>query len=73
MQKQRIRQRATIEQVNKGNAFIGTLEDNPDHQVRLTLSGRMHKAQIRVIAGDLVDVELSPYDLEHGRIVWHHS
>ena len=32
------------------------------------ISGRMRKNEIRILLGDIVEVELSPYDLERGRI-----
>lgn len=35
-----------------------------------TLSGRMRQKHIRVITGDRVEVEMSPYDLTRGRIVY---
>ena len=34
------------------------------------LSGKMRKHYIRIVPGDTVKVELSPYDLTKGRIVW---
>jgi translation initiation factor IF-1 len=38
------------------------------HEVLCTLSGKMRKFYIRVLLGDKVRVELSPYDLTRGRI-----
>jgi translation initiation factor IF-1 len=38
------------------------------HEVLATLSGKMRKFYIRVLLGDRVRVELSPYDLSRGRI-----
>lgn len=38
------------------------------HQVNSTISGKMRQRYIRVIPGDRVKVELSPYDLTQGRI-----
>lgn len=38
------------------------------HQVNATISGKMRQKYIRVIPGDRVQVELSPYDLTQGRI-----
>jgi translation initiation factor IF-1 len=38
------------------------------HDVLTTLSGKMRKNYIRVLLGDRVKVELSPYDLTRGRI-----
>ena len=40
------------------------------HEVLAHLSGRMRKHYIRITLGDLVTVELSPYDLSKGRIVY---
>jgi len=34
------------------------------------LAGRMRRAYIRVLLGDVVRVEMSPYDLDRGRIVY---
>jgi translation initiation factor IF-1 len=40
------------------------------HEVLAHLSGKMRKYYIRIILGDTVTVELSPYDLTKGRIVY---
>ncbi|UCE60154.1 MAG: translation initiation factor IF-1 [Phycisphaerales bacterium] len=40
------------------------------HNVLATISGRMRKYYIRILPGDLVTVEISPYDLTRGRIVY---
>ncbi len=42
------------------------------HRVLAYLSGKMRKHYIRVLLGDNVRVELSPYDLTRGRIVYRH-
>ena len=36
--------------------------------IRATLSGKIRQNHIRVMVGDRVEIELSPYDLTHGRI-----
>ena len=41
-----------------------------DHEVIATISGRMRKHYIRILPGDRVSVEVSPYDLSKGRIVY---
>ena len=41
-----------------------------DHEVLAYLSGRMRKYYIRILLGDRVRVEMSPYDLSRGRIVY---
>ncbi len=43
------------------------------HEVLAYLSGRMRKYYIRVLLGDRVVVELSPYDLTRGRITYRHK
>jgi translation initiation factor IF-1 len=40
------------------------------HQVIAHVAGRMRKNFIRIIPGDTVTVELSPYDLSKGRIIY---
>jgi len=47
-------------------ARIGEVE----HEALVTVSGRMRKNFIRILPGDTVTVELSPYDLKRGRIVY---
>jgi len=40
------------------------------HDVLATISGKMRKHYIRILPGDRVKVELSPYDLTRGRITF---
>ena len=40
------------------------------HQVLAHISGKLRMNYIRILPGDKVTVELSPYDLAKGRIVW---
>ena len=42
------------------------------HDVLATISGKMRKHYIRILPGDKVKVELSPYDLTRGRITYRH-
>lgn len=37
------------------------------------ISGKMRKNYIRLVAGDTVDVEMTPYDLTKGRITYRHK
>ena len=39
-------------------------------EITAYLSGKMRKFHIRILQGDIVTVELSPYDLTHGRITF---
>ena len=41
-----------------------------DHIVNAHISGRMRKNYIRILTGDTVVVEVSPYDLSKGRIIY---
>jgi len=43
------------------------------HTILAYLSGKMRKFYIRVLLGDRVKVELSPYDLERGRIIYRYK
>ena len=47
-----------------------TLENG--HQLVAYTSGKMRKNHIRILAGDNVSLELSPYDLTKGRITFRH-
>ena len=54
------------------NAMFRVELDNK-HQVLAHISGKMRKNFIRILAGDRVAVELSPYDLTRGRIVYRYK
>jgi len=43
------------------------------HEILGLLSGKMRKYYIRILPGDRVDVEMSPYDLTKGRIVYRYK
>lgn len=48
--------------------FIVELENG--HRITGHISGRMRKHYIRLVPGDIVEVEMTPYDLTKGRIVY---
>ncbi len=52
--------------------FKVEIEDN-NHQVLAHISGKMRKNFIRILPGDKVLVELSPYDLNRGRITYRYK
>ena len=54
------------------NAMFRVTLDN-EHKVLAHTSGRMRKNRIRVLAGDKVTVETTPYDLTKGRITYRHK
>ena len=41
-----------------------------DHELHCTLAGRMRKYRVRILPGDRVKLEITPYDLEKGRITY---
>ena len=51
------------------NAMFKVKLDN-DHEVIAHTSGKMRKNRIRVLAGDRLTVEMTPYDLTKGRITF---
>ena len=51
------------------NAMFRVLLDN-DHEIIAHTAGKMRKFRIRVLAGDRVTVEMTPYDLTKGRITF---
>ena len=54
------------------NAMFSVKLEN-EHEILAHTSGRMRKNRIRVLAGDKVTVEMTPYDLTKGRIVFRHK
>ena len=59
---------ATVTETLPNAMFKVKLENN--HEVLTHVSGRMRKNFIRILPGDRVKVQLSPYDLTKGRIVF---
>ncbi len=55
------------------NAYFKVKVNDSDHVVLATISGRMRRNRIRILMGDRVDIELSPYDLSKGRITYRHK
>ena len=55
-------------QLLKNAMFKVRLENG--HEVLCHLSGKLRMNFIRILEGDKVNVELSPYDLTRGRITW---
>jgi translation initiation factor IF-1 len=55
------------------NAFFKVRLDGSDHVVLAGVSGKMRKNFIRILAGDRVSVEMSPYDLSRGRITYRYK
>ncbi|MBI4540791.1 MAG: translation initiation factor IF-1 [Gemmatimonadetes bacterium] len=71
MAKQAIEIEGTITEVLPNATFRVELENG--HEVLGYLSGKMRQHYIRVLEGDRVKVELSPYDLSRGRITYRYK
>jgi translation initiation factor IF-1 len=65
-----IEMRGRVVEVLPDSRFRVTLENG--HELVAYSGGKMRKHRIRVIAGDDVTLELSPYDLNKGRIMFRH-
>ena len=60
-----------VSKILPGTKFEVTLENG--HVVVCTLSGKLRMNQIRILVGDKVDVEMSPYDITKGRVIWRYK
>jgi translation initiation factor IF-1 len=65
-----IEMNGVVNEVLPDSRFRVTLENG--HQLVAYTSGKMKKHHIRILAGDKVSLELSPYDLTKGRITFRH-
>ena len=66
-----IRQRGEVIESLPGSMFRVQLPNG--HEALCHISGRIRKHYIRILTGDRVIVEFSPYDLSKGRIVYRES
>ncbi|HLV45017.1 MAG TPA: translation initiation factor IF-1 [Aggregatilineales bacterium] len=69
--KDKIEVEGTVVEALPGMMFRVELDNN--QEVLAYLSGKMRKYYIRILLGDRVRVELSPYDLEKGRITYRYK
>ena len=65
-----IKQDGTIVEALSNAMFKVKLENG--HEILATISGKMRMNYIRILPGDRVTVELSPYDLTKARITFRH-
>ena len=63
-----IKVEGVVKELLPNTQFVVTLENG--HEVIAHISGKMRMHFIRILPGDQVSVELSPYDLSKGRIIW---
>jgi len=61
----------TVTDVQRNSRYRVTLENG--HEISAYTAGKMRKFRIRVVAGDKVTIEMSPYDLTKGRINFRHK
>jgi translation initiation factor IF-1 len=66
-----IKQDGIIEESLSNAMFRVRLQN--DHIIIATISGKMRMNYIRILAGDKVAVEMSPYDLSRGRITYRYK
>lgn len=69
--KEAIEIEGTIHEVLPNATFRVVLENG--HEILAYLSGKMRQHYIRVLEGDRVKVELSPYDLSRGRVTYRYK
>ena len=63
---------ATVESNLSNGVYALKLIDS-DRMIHARLCGKMSKRHIRIMVGDTVSCEMSPYDLTKGRITWRHQ
>ena len=66
-----IRVTGTVTEDLSNSMFTVVLDNN--HEIHCHISGKMRMKNIRIMVGDKVDVEVSPYDLTCGRICYRHK
>ena len=65
-----IEMNGVVDEILPDSRYRVTLDNG--HQMVAYTSGKMRKHHIRILAGDKVSLELSPYDLTKGRITFRH-
>lgn len=53
-----------------GNAMFRVKIENSEHLVTAYIGGKLRQNEIKIIEGDKVTLEVSPYDLSKGRIMY---
>jgi translation initiation factor IF-1 len=71
VQKEVIKMRGKVVEALPNTQFKVELENG--HSIIAHISGKMRKNYIRLVPGDMVDIEMTPYDLSKGRIVYRHK
>lgn len=68
---EKIQAEGTVIEALPGTQFIVELENG--HKILAYLSGKIRKYYIRILLGDRVTVDISPYDFTRGRITFRHK
>lgn len=72
-----MRVRGVVREVNRGSKFKVELchdDGRPmGHEITATLSGKIRLNFIKIVKGDNVQIEMSAYDLNNGRIIWRYK
>jgi translation initiation factor IF-1 len=66
-----IEMQGLVDEVLPDTRFRVSLENG--HRIIAYMAGKMRKHRIRILAGDKVSIELTPYDLSKGRITFRHK
>lgn len=66
-----IEMEGVVEELLPNTQFIVKLQN--DHQILAHVSGKIRMHYIRILPGDRVTVEMSPYDLTRGRITYRYK
>jgi translation initiation factor IF-1 len=61
----------TVTEVLPNATFLVTIQGG--HDVLASLGGKLPQHRIRILAGDVVRIEVSPYDLTRGRITFRYN
>ena len=64
----RFEMEGTVIETLRGTKFKVELENG--HVCTCTLSGKLRTNYIKILKGDSVTVDLTPYDMNNGRIIW---
>lgn len=59
-----------VEEVLPNAMFRVVLDNNANSKIIATIGGKLRQNNIRILLGDKVEVEMSPYDLTRGRVVY---
>lgn len=66
----RLEMMGSVEEALPGTLFKVKCDNG--HTAVCTLSGKLRMNRIRLLPGDRVTIEVSPYDLTRGRVAWRH-